>query len=98
MCLFGVAKLEKQIEDLSLELNKAHQEIEDRKTLFSQMLPHDDTDVTRKYECKVCMNRLIGVVFMPCGHAMSCLECANRVKKCPVCKRSINEISRIYMM
>jgi hypothetical protein len=44
------------------------------------------------------MNRLIGVVFMPCGHAMSCLECANRVKKCPVCKRSINEISRIYMM
>ena len=39
-------------------------------------------------ECKICFDKDIDSVFVPCGHVLACFSCAISVKKCPICKRS----------
>ena len=36
-------------------------------------------------QCCVCGTKAV-VTFKPCGHAVICAGCAERVKKCPTCK------------
>ena len=36
-------------------------------------------------QCFVCGTEAV-VTFKPCGHAVICAGCAERVKKCPTCK------------
>ena len=38
--------------------------------------------------CFVCKTEAV-VTFKPCGHAVICKSCAERVKKCPTCKVQI---------
>ena len=37
-------------------------------------------------ECKICFDRIVDSVFVPCGHVLACMTCATSVEKCPVCK------------
>ena len=39
--------------------------------------------------CVICMDRQRNVVILECGHFCCCLECAQRINNCPVCRRSI---------
>ena len=40
-------------------------------------------------ECMVCSDMIADVTFEPCGHRVSCAECAQRMKKCLICKVTI---------
>lgn len=40
-------------------------------------------------ECTICMGEVKDTVFSPCGHFMSCSECATQFKKCPMCRADI---------
>ena len=39
--------------------------------------------------CKICMNEEVSIVFLPCGHMVSCPYCAPAMSKCPICRRLI---------
>jgi len=39
--------------------------------------------------CKICMDREVRVVFLPCGHLISCQECSTALRECPVCRGHI---------
>ncbi|KAI6073953.1 Baculoviral IAP repeat-containing protein 7 isoform X1 [Aix galericulata] len=41
--------------------------------------------------CKVCMERVVSVVFVPCGHLVACGECALNLRVCPICREVIRE-------
>ncbi|XP_038604158.1 E3 ubiquitin-protein ligase XIAP [Tachyglossus aculeatus] len=47
--------------------------------------------------CKICMDKNIAVVFLPCGHLVACKECGEAVGKCPVCCTIINYRQKIFM-
>ncbi|KAM9127415.1 E3 ubiquitin-protein ligase XIAP isoform 1-T1 [Pangshura tecta] len=47
--------------------------------------------------CKICMDKDISVVFIPCGHLVACKECAEAVDKCPVCCLVITKRQKIFM-
>ncbi|XP_053328988.1 E3 ubiquitin-protein ligase XIAP isoform X2 [Spea bombifrons] len=47
--------------------------------------------------CKLCMDRSISIVFIPCGHLVACIECAEAVDKCPICCTIIQRRQRIFM-
>ena len=47
--------------------------------------------------CKICIDKKINTVLLPCGHLVSCNECAYSLNKCPMCRKLINSKSRIYM-
>uniref|UniRef100_A0A8D0CC13 E3 ubiquitin-protein ligase XIAP n=1 Tax=Salvator merianae TaxID=96440 RepID=A0A8D0CC13_SALMN len=47
--------------------------------------------------CKICMDRTISVVLIPCGHLVACQDCAEAVDKCPLCCKVIEKRQKIYM-
>ena len=44
--------------------------------------------------CVVCLERNKGVVFMPCAHL--CIECAESLDSCPLCRANIENKLRVY--
>uniref|UniRef100_A0A8C5TCN8 RING-type E3 ubiquitin transferase n=1 Tax=Malurus cyaneus samueli TaxID=2593467 RepID=A0A8C5TCN8_9PASS len=47
--------------------------------------------------CKVCMDKDVSVVFVPCGHLVSCAECALNLRMCPICRAVIQGSVRAFM-
>ena len=47
--------------------------------------------------CKICMSNEVGIVFLPCGHLISCLNCSPKVKDCPLCRQFIKGKQKTYM-
>ena len=47
-------------------------------------------------KCKVCANNLIDSVFLPCGHIMTCTLCGLQLVNCPICKKRIAKVKKIY--
>lgn len=47
--------------------------------------------------CKVCMDKEVSVVFIPCGHLVVCQECAPSLRKCPICRGIIKGTVRTFL-
>lgn len=47
--------------------------------------------------CKICMDNEIGIVFLPCGHLTTCVNCAPSLKDCPVCRSVIKATVRTFL-
>ncbi|XP_030359178.1 baculoviral IAP repeat-containing protein 7 [Strigops habroptila] len=47
--------------------------------------------------CKVCMDKDVSVVFVPCGHLVACGECALNLRLCPICRAVIQNSVRTFM-
>ncbi|XP_045474277.1 baculoviral IAP repeat-containing protein 7-A [Harmonia axyridis] len=47
--------------------------------------------------CKVCMDVEVGVVFLPCGHFATCVNCAPNLQDCPVCRTQIKATVRTFL-
>ncbi|NWY39020.1 BIR7B protein, partial [Sylvia atricapilla] len=47
--------------------------------------------------CKVCMDKDVSVVFVPCGHLVACEECAPNLRLCPICRAVIRGSVRAFM-
>jgi len=58
---------------------------------------NSDEDLNLKNPCKICMIKETGVVFMPCGHLISCASCAVAMKDCPICRKNISDTMKIYL-
>ncbi|KAL9917201.1 death-associated inhibitor of apoptosis 2 [Glossina fuscipes] len=46
--------------------------------------------------CKVCLDEEVGVVYLPCGHLVTCVQCAPGVEQCPVCRTTIKGFVRTF--
>ncbi|XP_043080366.1 baculoviral IAP repeat-containing protein 7 isoform X2 [Puntigrus tetrazona] len=47
--------------------------------------------------CKVCMDKLVSMVFIPCGHLVVCTDCAASLRHCPICRAVIRGSVRAFM-
>lgn len=47
--------------------------------------------------CKVCMDDQVGIVFLPCGHLVSCIRCATVLSICVLCRQHIKAVVRTYL-
>ncbi|XP_040050101.2 baculoviral IAP repeat-containing protein 7 isoform X2 [Gasterosteus aculeatus] len=47
--------------------------------------------------CKVCMDKLVSIVFIPCGHLVVCADCAASLRHCPICRAVIRGSVRAFM-
>jgi hypothetical protein len=51
---------------------------------------------TTSMDCKVCFDRQIDVLFIPCRHLVCCATCAALSKTCPVCRGHVSETLRVF--
>lgn len=51
----------------------------------------------REKQCKICMDRDICMVFIPCGHLVCCQQCSAAVDKCPICCATISQKIKTYI-
>lgn len=62
--------------------------------------PETDSSDERRLknvECKICMSEEVGVVFLPCGHLLSCVFCAPAISQCPLCRETIRGRVRTFL-
>ena len=48
--------------------------------------------------CKICYTNSIELVFLPCGHSVSCRSCSSRLGNCPFCRERITSRIRTYLV
>lgn len=52
---------------------------------------------TVSMECKICYDRPIEVLLLPCKHLVCCQICASLSSTCPMCRGRVRENIRVYM-
>ena len=46
--------------------------------------------------CVICMDRSPNVTLVPCGHRITCQQCAERLGECPTCRSPITLRQRTF--
>ncbi|KAI4099082.1 MAG: hypothetical protein LQ339_006155 [Xanthoria mediterranea] len=46
--------------------------------------------------CKICYESEMDALFYDCGHVVACEECARQVDICPVCRKNVKAVCRIW--
>ena len=46
--------------------------------------------------CSICLDRVANMTFVPCGHKVTCQQCAEQVAQCPNCRAPIRLRQRTY--
>ena len=52
-------------------------------------LVEGNRDLRNQMLCKICLDREVKIVFLPCGHLVACQICASAMRECPVCRGHI---------
>ncbi|XP_046582224.1 putative inhibitor of apoptosis [Haliotis rubra] len=55
----------------------------------SRRLVVENKHLREKNTCRVCRNETVGVLFLPCGHLVTCSGCAFNCTDCIVCRKAI---------
>ncbi|XP_034398635.1 E3 ubiquitin-protein ligase XIAP isoform X1 [Cyclopterus lumpus] len=82
----GYASLEALMEDC---LNNSPEQDEDPLEKLREL--------QREKQCKICMDRDIVIVFIPCGHLVTCKKCSESLVKCPICCGAITQKIQTYI-
>ena len=48
-------------------------------------------------QCKICMEREVNTVFLPCGHLVTCHICAPQIRNCCMCRTFIRGTVKTYL-
>ena len=46
---------------------------------------------------QICMDQEIGKILLPCGHVISCENCAPMLKNCPMCRKPVKRTVKAYL-
>jgi hypothetical protein len=55
-------------------------------------------EAPRKRECVVCYDKEPSMAMIPCGHVCACVDCAELLRECPMCRALVLEARRIYLL
>ncbi|XP_078248134.1 baculoviral IAP repeat-containing protein 7 isoform X1 [Pogona vitticeps] len=47
--------------------------------------------------CKVCMDKEVSILLVPCGHLVVCSDCAPNLRRCPICRGAIRDSMKAFM-
>lgn len=63
----------------------------------TKVLLEENSQLREARTCKICLDKEVNTVFLPCGHLVCCNECAPEMDKCPVCRQLIRGTVRIFL-
>ncbi|XP_033740128.1 baculoviral IAP repeat-containing protein 7-like [Pecten maximus] len=59
------------------------------------VLEQENAALKERTTCKICLLNIVSIVFLPCGHLVSCAQCAPALKVCPICRGPMKATVRI---
>ena len=68
--------------------------------LFSRkniQLKEENRRLKEERMCKICTDKEISIVLIPCGHFISCNHCAPSFSRCPLCRSKIKDFVKTYI-
>ncbi|KAL8562474.1 hypothetical protein ACOMHN_008618 [Nucella lapillus] len=63
-----------------------------------EKLQRENESLRDKQLCKICMERDVEVIFLPCKHFVCCAPCSAAVQECPICRVTIQSIDKVFMV
>ncbi|RZC41468.1 E3 ubiquitin-protein ligase MIB1, partial [Asbolus verrucosus] len=82
--------------NLCKTLTKCHKDKQSGEMDMGPNQNNQNTNVTSTLdECLVCSDAKRDMLFQPCGHVTCCSLCGPRVKKCLICRESVNNRIKI---
>ncbi|MEO5351399.1 MAG: hypothetical protein H7836_17420, partial [Magnetococcus sp. YQC-3] len=58
---------------------------------------HTTEEIDSRIACKICLQKKLSIVLLPCGHFASCEVCTVSLEKCPICRGDCKGYVRVYM-
>lgn len=46
--------------------------------------------------CQICYSQEIDALFFDCGHVCSCVECARQCEICPICRKAVKQVVKMF--
>lgn len=83
--------LELKIQTVQLEMQRMKERKEDQ---FKEEVCYK----LQRVVCKICFEKEVEVLFLPCYHLVSCQGCKKQLaqKKCPLCRAAYQGTIRVY--
>lgn len=86
---------EQRLKQLNKEINFNRQVIKREKEIerkMEQILFAKNSDS----KCSICYQKLKDSVLRPCNHNVTCFDCAEKLDKCPICRKKIKKKLKIF--
>ena len=89
---------ELQIQTLTAQ-NKIFENKNNNLEAQTKHLEDQAKNLKEEHLCKICMENEISFVFIPCGHFITCENCAvnGDLKICPMCRKQITKRLKTYL-
>lgn len=81
------------------ERQALEQELQRMKEREEDQLEEEVRYMLKRVMCKICLEKEVEVLFLPCKHLVSCQSCKERLaqKKCPFCRDTYQATIRVYL-
>jgi hypothetical protein len=66
------------------------------KNTDTSALRNDIDKLRREADCKVCYENEACILCLPCSHLAGCVDCIDKLHKCPICRAVIKATVRAY--
>ncbi|CAG2244795.1 BIRC7_8 [Mytilus edulis] len=80
---------QKLMKETSMEKCKQEITVNPELELSVRSLEEENQNLRDQQTCKICLDEPIAIVFLPCGHLASCVNCAPALRRCPICRAFI---------
>ena len=90
----GNASFEVNKEKIPKKSKQSHDLVEDE--IDPEKLKEENERLKDEKACRICYIEDRNIVFLPCGHLVTCPSCASAVNNCPVCRSTITNTIRVF--
>ena len=63
----------------------------------AQSIKEENKKLKEQTLCKICLDKPVCIVFLPCGHLCTCDSCAPAMRVCPICRTDVKGTVKTYM-
>lgn len=56
----------------------------------------ENSELRQQRMCKICLDKEVCIVFLPCGHLVCCAECSPALQQCPMCRQKVKGRVRCF--
>ena len=69
----------------------------DSAEINNEELAEEIENLKKERSCSICFERQKVIMFMPCSHLATCVECSVALTKCPICRKKVQATIRTYI-